>query len=71
LFRVLLLVLSLSYLSHLINEGYSPLFKKYQISESVISKKREMMMLASAATKKCPYYRTYYGEIAKMSGTTD
>jgi hypothetical protein len=58
LLRVFLLVLSLSYLSHLVNEGYIPPCKKYQIGESVISKKREMMMLVSAATKKCPYYRT-------------
>ena len=32
-----------------------PLFKKYQIGESVIPQKyREMMMLAAAAAAKCP-----------------
>ena len=38
-----------------------PLFKKYQIGESIIPKKyREMMMLASAAANKCPYCQTYH-----------
>jgi alkylhydroperoxidase/carboxymuconolactone decarboxylase family protein YurZ len=38
-----------------------PLFKKYQIGESIIPKKyREMMMLASAAATKCPYCQTYH-----------
>jgi AhpD family alkylhydroperoxidase len=49
-----------------------PLFKKYQIGESVIPKKyREMMMLASAAATKCPYCQTYHREVAKMLGATD
>jgi AhpD family alkylhydroperoxidase len=49
-----------------------PLFKKYQIGESLIPKKyREMMMLASAAATKCPYCQTYHREVAKMLGATD
>ena len=37
-----------------------PLFKKYQIGESLSPKKyREMMMFASAAATKCPYCQTY------------
>jgi len=46
-----------------------PLFKKYQIGDSVIPKKyREMMMLASAAATKC---QTYHREVAKMFGATE
>ncbi len=49
-----------------------PLFKKYQIGDSVIPKKyREMMMLASAAATKCPYCQTYHREVAKMFGATE
>jgi AhpD family alkylhydroperoxidase len=49
-----------------------PLFKKYQIGESIIPKKyREMMMLASAAATKCPYCQTYHREVAKMLGATE
>ena len=49
-----------------------PLFKKYQIGDSLIPKKyREMMMLASAAATKCPYCQTYHREVAKMLGATD
>ena len=49
-----------------------PLFKKYQIGESLIPKKyREMMTLASAAATKCPYCQTYHREVAKMLGATD
>jgi AhpD family alkylhydroperoxidase len=49
-----------------------PLFKKYQMGESVIPKKyREMMMLASAAATKCPYCQTYHKEVAKMFGATE
>jgi AhpD family alkylhydroperoxidase len=49
-----------------------PLFKKYQMGESVIPKKyREMMMLASAAATKCLYCQTYHKEVAKMFGATE
>jgi AhpD family alkylhydroperoxidase len=49
-----------------------PLFKKYQMGESVIPKKyREMMMLASAAATKCPYCQTYHKEVAKTFGATE
>jgi AhpD family alkylhydroperoxidase len=49
-----------------------PLFKKYQMGESVIPKKyREMMMLASAVATKCPYCQTYHKEVAKMFGATE
>jgi len=49
-----------------------PIFKKYQIGDSVIPKKyREMMMLASAAATKCPYCQTYHREVAKMFGATE
>lgn len=44
-----------------------PLFKKYQLGESVIPQKyREMMMLAAAAAVKCPYCQTYHKEVSKM-----
>ena len=44
-----------------------PLFKKYQIGESVIPQKyREMMMLAASAAVKCPYCQTYHKEVSKM-----
>jgi AhpD family alkylhydroperoxidase len=49
-----------------------PLFKKYQMGESIIPKKyREMMMLASAAATKCPYCQAYHKEAAKMWGATE
>lgn len=49
----------------------SPMFKKYQLGESVIPQKfREMMMLAAAAVK-CPYCQTYHKEVSKMWGATD
>jgi AhpD family alkylhydroperoxidase len=44
-----------------------PLFKKYQLGESVIPQKyREMMMMAGAAAAKCPYCQTYHKEVSKM-----
>jgi AhpD family alkylhydroperoxidase len=49
-----------------------PLFKKYQIGESVIPQKyREMMMLAAAAAAKCPYCQTYHKEVSKMLGASN
>jgi AhpD family alkylhydroperoxidase len=49
-----------------------PLFKKYQLGESVIPKKyREMMMLAAAAAVKCPYCQTYHKEVSKMWGASE
>ena len=49
-----------------------PLFKKYQMGESIIPQKyREMMMLAAAAATKCPYCQTYHKEVCKMLGATD
>lgn len=50
-----------------------PLFKKYQMGESVIPQKyREMMMLAASAAAKCPYCQTYHREVSKMMwGATD
>jgi len=49
-----------------------PLFKKYQLGESVIPQKyREMMMLAAAAAVKCPYCQTYHKEVSKMWGASD
>ena len=49
-----------------------PLFKKYQMGESIIpSKYREMMMLAAAAATKCPYCQTYHKKVCKMLGATD
>jgi AhpD family alkylhydroperoxidase len=49
-----------------------PLFRKYQLGESVIPQKyREMMMLAAAAAAKCPYCQTYHKEVSKMWGATD
>ena len=49
-----------------------PLFKKYQMGESVIPKKyKEMMMLASAVATKCPYCQTYHKEVAKTFGATE
>jgi AhpD family alkylhydroperoxidase len=48
-----------------------PLFNKYQMGTSIIPQKyREMMMLAAAAAKKCPYCQTYHKEVAKMYGAT-
>lgn len=47
-----------------------PMFKKYQLGESVIPQKfREMMMLAAAV--KCPYCQTYHKEVSKMWGATN
>jgi AhpD family alkylhydroperoxidase len=44
-----------------------PLFKKYQIGESVIPQKyREMKMLAASAAVKCPYCQTYHKEVSKV-----
>ena len=44
-----------------------PLFKKYQMGESVIPPKyREMMMIAASAAVKCPYCQTYHREVSKM-----
>jgi AhpD family alkylhydroperoxidase len=44
-----------------------PLFKKYQIGESVIPQKyREMMMLAASTAVKCPYCQIYHKEVSKM-----
>ena len=44
-----------------------PLFKKYQMGESLIPQKyREMMMLAASAAVKCPYCQTYHREVSKM-----
>ena len=49
-----------------------PLFKKYQLGQSVIPEKyREMMMLAAAAAVKCPYCQTYHKEVSKMWGASD
>jgi AhpD family alkylhydroperoxidase len=49
-----------------------PLFRKYQLGESIIPQKyREMMMLAAAAAAKCPYCQTYHKEVSKMWGATD
>lgn len=49
-----------------------PLFKKYQLGESVIPQKyRKMMMLAAAAAVKCPYCQTYHKEVSKMCGVSD
>lgn len=48
-----------------------PLFKKYQLGESIIPRKyREMMMLAAAAAVKCPYCQTYHKEVSKMWGAS-
>ena len=48
-----------------------PLFKKYQLGESIIPRKyREMMMLAAAAAVKCPYCQTYHKEVSKMWGVS-
>jgi AhpD family alkylhydroperoxidase len=44
-----------------------PLFKKYQIGESVIPQTyKEMMMLAAAAAVKCSYCQTYHKEVPRM-----
>jgi AhpD family alkylhydroperoxidase len=44
-----------------------PLFKKYQMGESLIPQKyREMMMLAASAAVKCPYCQSYHREVSKM-----
>jgi AhpD family alkylhydroperoxidase len=49
-----------------------PLFKKYQLGQSVIPEKyREMMMLAAAAAVKCPYCQTYHKEVSKMWGASE
>ncbi|MEO9321677.1 MAG: carboxymuconolactone decarboxylase family protein [Nitrososphaera sp.] len=49
-----------------------PVFKKYQLGESVIpAKYREMMMLSAAAAMKCPYCELYHREAAKMYGASD
>jgi AhpD family alkylhydroperoxidase len=49
-----------------------PLFKKYQLGESIIPQKyRELMMLAAAAAAKCPYCQTYHKEVSKMWGASD
>ena len=49
-----------------------PIFKKYQLGESVIpAKYREMMMLAASAAVKCPYCELYHTEVSKMLGATD
>lgn len=49
-----------------------PIFKKYQLGESVIPPKyREMMMLSAAAAVKCPYCELYHREVAKMMGATE
>ena len=49
-----------------------PIFKKYQLGESLIpSKYREMMMLAASAAVKCPYCELYHTEAAKMLGATE
>ena len=49
-----------------------PLFKKYQLGESVIPQKyREMMMLAAAAAVKYPYCQTYHKEVSKMWGASN
>ena len=48
-----------------------PLFKKYQLGESIIPRKyREMMMLAAAAAVKCPYCQIYHKEVSKMWGAS-
>lgn len=49
-----------------------PLFKKYELGESLIPLKyREMMALAAAASTKCPYCQTFHKERAKMLGASD
>jgi AhpD family alkylhydroperoxidase len=49
-----------------------PLFKKYELGQSVIPPKyREMMALATAAAMKCPYCQTFHREVAKMNGATE
>jgi len=49
-----------------------PVFKKYQLGESLIPQKyREMMMLAAAAAVKCPYCQTYHKEVSKMWGASE
>ena len=49
-----------------------PIFKKYQLGESVIPPKyREMMMLAVSAAVKCPYCEMYHTEASKMLGATE
>lgn len=49
-----------------------PIFKKYQLGESVIPPKyREMMMLAASAAVKCPYCELYHREACKMLGATE
>lgn len=49
-----------------------PIFKKYQLEESVIpAKYREMIMLSAAASMKCPYTEMYHREAAKMMGASE
>ena len=49
-----------------------PIFKKYQLGESVIPPKyREMMMLAASAAVKCPYCELYHREVSKMLGASE
>lgn len=49
-----------------------PIFRKYQLGESVIPPKyREMMMLAASAAVKCPYCELYHREVSKMLGATE
>ncbi len=49
-----------------------PLFKKYQLGESLIpAKYRELIGLAISANIKCPYCQLFHREAAKMQGATD
>ncbi|HZT34753.1 MAG TPA: carboxymuconolactone decarboxylase family protein [Nitrososphaera sp.] len=49
-----------------------PIFKKYQLGESVIpAKYREMIMLSAAAAIKCPYCEFYHREAALMMGASE
>ncbi len=49
-----------------------PMFKQYQIEESVIPPRyRELMGLAVAANIKCPYCQLFHREAAKMMGATE
>lgn len=49
-----------------------PLFKKYELNESLIPLKyREMIALAAAASTKCPYCQTFHKERSKILGASD
>ncbi len=49
-----------------------PLFKKYNFEETEIpAKYRELMVLAVAATIKCPYCLLFHRGAAQMNGATE